>query len=200
MVGLLALLFILVPVIELYVMVQVAHLIGVLPTIALVMIVSAAGAWLCKREGIGLYRRIEREIGAGQVPGASLVDGFLVLFAGALLLTPGFVTDFLGLCLLLPPVRFAVRSVLARSFARKAQRAMRDGTLGGFGGVGGFGSSGYGSSDGRTTVFVYDATVPDPGRGGPSRPADGERIIDVEEATYRRPDGRPDNGPSALGR
>ena len=197
MVGLLALLFILVPVVELYVMVQVAHLIGVLPTIALVMAVSAAGAWLCKREGIGLYRRIEGEIRSGQVPGASLVDGFLVLFAGALLLTPGFVTDVLGLCLLLPPVRFAVRSVLARSFARRAERAMRDGTLGGFGG---FGPSGYAGPDGRTTVFVYDATVSDPGRRSPSRPADGEHIIDVEEASYRRPDGRSDNGPSALGR
>lgn len=197
MVGLLALLFILVPVVELYVMVQVAHLIGVLPTIALVMVISAAGAWLCKREGIGLYRRVEGEIRSGQVPGASLVDGFLVLFAGALLLTPGFVTDFLGLCLLLPPIRFALRSVLARSFARKAQRAMRDGALGGFGG---FGSSGYTASDGRTTVFVYDAHLTDPSRGGPSRAVEGERVIDVEEASYRRPDGRDDNGPSALGR
>ena len=69
--------FVVVPIVELYVVVQVAHHIGLLPTVALVLAVSAAGGWLCKREGVGLYRRITDEVSRGQVPGASLVDGFL---------------------------------------------------------------------------------------------------------------------------
>jgi len=178
MVGLLALLFIVVPVVELYVVVQVAQLIGVLPTVALVMVVSAAGAWLCKREGIGLYRRINDEIGRGQVPGASLVDGFLVLFGGALLLTPGFVTDALGLLLMLPPVRFAVRTVLVRRFAARARAAVLNGTVGG-----------YSAGGGR--LFVYDARIARDAETPPPHPGAGrDRIVDVAEATYTRPEDR----------
>lgn len=177
MVGLLALLFIAVPIVELYVIVQVAHGLGILPTIALVIVVSAAGAWLCKREGLGLIRRVQREVEAGRVPTSALVDGFLVLFAGALLLTPGFVTDLLGLALLLPPVRFAVRAVLVRRFAAKARRVAAQGMAGGF-------------TSTRTRLFVFDGrTEPRP----PRRDGRG-RVIDVDavDATYERPVGEQD--------
>jgi UPF0716 protein FxsA len=101
-------------VVELAVLIQVATWIGVLDTIGLLLLVSVLGAWIVKRQGVGLLRRVQAELAAGRVPGAALVDGLLLLHAGALLLVPGFVTDAFGLLLLLPPVRALVRSWLRR--------------------------------------------------------------------------------------
>lgn len=105
--------FLVVPLVELYVLLQVGSAIGALNTVALVVLVGVAGAWLVKREGLGVVRRVRSQVGAGQVPGRELVDAFLILFGGALMLTPGFVTDVLGLALLTPPVRAAARRALA---------------------------------------------------------------------------------------
>ena len=116
MLAVLALLFIVVPIVELVVIIQVGQAIGVVPTIALLIVMGLGGSWLMKREGIGVYRRIEAQLAAGRMPGRDLVDGFLILFGGALMLTPGFVSDFLGISLLLPPVRAVVRRVLAKRF------------------------------------------------------------------------------------
>lgn len=124
MFGVLALLFLVVPIAELYVIVQVAQGIGTLTTIALLVVVSVAGAWLCKREGLGLLARIQAELQAGKVPTRSVLDGFLVLLGGALLLTPGFLTDVTGLLLLVPPVRAVVRAMLLRRFTARARRAV----------------------------------------------------------------------------
>jgi UPF0716 protein FxsA len=99
------------------VIIQVGQWLGVLDTLVLLVLISVVGAWLAKREGLGVLRRIRQQLDLGRVPGAELVDGFLVLFAGALLLTPGFLTDCLALLLLLPPVRAAVRRVLRRWLA-----------------------------------------------------------------------------------
>jgi UPF0716 protein FxsA len=112
--GILALLFLVVPLVELFVIIQVSAQIGGLQTVAILLVMSIAGAWLMKREGLEVFRRVQRQIQAGQVPGRALVDGFLILFGGALMLTPGFLTDLLGLSLLLPPVRALVRRVAAR--------------------------------------------------------------------------------------
>ncbi|MDQ3944976.1 MAG: FxsA family protein [Actinomycetota bacterium] len=119
MVVILALIFLVVPIAELAVIITVGSEIGVLNTVALLIAVSVVGAWLAKREGLGVLRRIKGQLDAGRVPGAELVDGFLVLFAGALLLTPGFLTDCLALALLLPPVRAVVRRTLRRYFAAR---------------------------------------------------------------------------------
>jgi UPF0716 protein FxsA len=116
-VGVLALVFLVVPLAELAVIIQVGQWLGVLDTLVLLVLISVVGAWLAKREGLGVLRRIRQQLDLGRVPGAELVDGFLVLFAGALLLTPGFLTDCLALLLLLPPVRAAVRRVLRRWLA-----------------------------------------------------------------------------------
>jgi UPF0716 protein FxsA len=117
----LALLFIVVPIAELYVILQVGQAIGVLDTIVLLILVSVVGAWLAKREGLGVLRRIRRSLDAGRVPGTELIDGFLILLAGALMLTPGFLTDILAILLLLPPVRVVVRRQLRRRFARRIE-------------------------------------------------------------------------------
>ena len=120
MLAALAVLFLVVPFVELFVLLQVGQAIGVLDTIVLLVVVSIVGAWLVKREGLGVLRRAQARAAAGAVPGRELVDGVLILFAGALLLTPGFVTDVVGILLLLPPVRAALRGSTVRWLRRRA--------------------------------------------------------------------------------
>jgi UPF0716 protein FxsA len=127
MVGVLVVLFLLVPLAELYVIIQVGHAFGALNTIALLILISAAGAWLVKREGINVWRRFQRSVEAGSVPGREIADGVMILFAGALLLSPGFLTDIFGILLLLPPVRAVVRAGLMRQAARRAGIIRMDG-------------------------------------------------------------------------
>ena len=114
----LVLLFLIVPFAELAVLIQVGDWLGVADTILLLIVISVAGAWLAKRAGISVLVRIRQQLQMGRVPTAELVDGLLVLFAGALLLTPGFLTDCVALLLLLPPVRATVRRVLRKRFER----------------------------------------------------------------------------------
>jgi len=120
-VPLLVILFVGVPFAELYVLIQVGHVIGVLNTLGLLLLVSIVGAWLAKREGIGVIRRMQAALNAGRVPGTEILDGFLILLAAALMLTPGFLTDIVAIFLLLPPVRALVRRTLRRSFARRIE-------------------------------------------------------------------------------
>lgn len=119
MLGILALLFLVVPFLELFVILQVGRTIGALNTIGLLILVSVVGAWLVKREGLGVLRRAQLQMQRGRVPGNELVDGVLILFAGALLLTPGFLSDAAGILLLLPPVRFALRAFARRRLAHR---------------------------------------------------------------------------------
>lgn len=114
--AILVLLFLVLPIVELYFIIRVGQEIGALWTIALLLVISIVGAWLAKREGLGVWRRINEQVNAGKVPGAELVDAFLILLAGALLLTPGFVTDVLAILLLIPPSRALVRRTLRRRF------------------------------------------------------------------------------------
>jgi UPF0716 protein FxsA len=116
---LLVVLFVLVPIVELAVIIQVGQALGVLETLALMVVVSVVGAWLVKREGLGVWRRAQRQLDMGSMPGRELVDGILILAAGALLLTPGFVSDCVGILLLLPPVRAAIRAVVVRRLRRR---------------------------------------------------------------------------------
>lgn len=117
--GLLVAAFFLVPIIELAVIIKVGAEVGVLNTIGLLLLASIVGGWLMKREGLGVLRRMQIAVNEGRVPGTELVDGFLILFGGALMLTPGFVTDLLGMALLLPPVRIVVRRILRRRFSAR---------------------------------------------------------------------------------
>ncbi len=118
---LLLVVFVGVPFAEIYVLLQVGHVIGVFNTLALLLLVSMVGAWLAKREGLGVIRRMQDALNAGRMPGAELVDGFLILLAAALMITPGFLTDIVAIFLLLPPVRAVVRHTLRRRFARRIE-------------------------------------------------------------------------------
>lgn len=117
----LAVLFLAVPLAELYVLIQVGQIIGGLETVGLLLLVSIVGAWLAKREGIGVLRRMQAAVNAGRVPGTELVDAFLILLAAALMLTPGFLTDIVAILLLLPPVRAGLRRTVRRSLARRIE-------------------------------------------------------------------------------
>ena len=114
---LLVVLFILVPLAELAVIIQVGELIGVWWTIAVLLAVSIAGAWLIRREGTRTWSAFRGALAQGRMPQVEVVDGALVLFGGALLLTPGFLSDILGLSLIFPPTR-ALWNRLIRTRAR----------------------------------------------------------------------------------
>src|SRR3954447_23454298 len=114
---LLILVFIVVPIAELYVIIQVGQAIGVLPTLALLVADSPLGSMLMRAQGRAAWRRFNVALEAGRVPAREVLDGVLVIFGGALLLTPGFVTDILGGVLLVPPTRALVRRLVARRFA-----------------------------------------------------------------------------------
>jgi UPF0716 protein FxsA len=114
MFGLLALLFIVAPIVELYVIVQVGQSIGVLETVVLLIGISVVGAWLAKLAGLGVLRRLQATVRAGKVPSGEVVDGGLVLLASALMIAPGFISDALAILLLLPPSRAVVRRAVLR--------------------------------------------------------------------------------------
>src|ERR671927_29684 len=116
---LLVILFIVVPIAELYVIIQVGEAIGVLPTIALLIVDSLLGSALMRSQGRAAWRRFNLALGEGRIPHREVLDGALVIFGGALLLTPGFLTDILGAVLLVPPTRAVVRRVLSRRLGRR---------------------------------------------------------------------------------
>ncbi|CAN5570153.1 hypothetical protein BH23ACT7_BH23ACT7_24920 [soil metagenome] len=106
--------FIVVPLAELWVIGQVGDLIGFWWTLGLLLGLSVAGAWLVKREGRHAWRRFREALGSARMPAEEVVDGALVLFGGALLLTPGFLTDAVGLFLVLPPTRHVANRAVRR--------------------------------------------------------------------------------------
>jgi UPF0716 protein FxsA len=116
---LLALVFVVAPIAELYVIVQVAGGIGVIETILLLIAMSALGVWLTKVAGLGVLYRLQRTVREGRVPSIEIIDGALVLFAGALMIAPGFLSDALAILLLLPPSRAVVRGVVLRSIGAR---------------------------------------------------------------------------------
>ena len=115
----LVLLFIVVPIAELAVIIQVGEAIGVWWTIAILIADSILGSVLMRAQGRAAWRRFTDAMQAGRVPAREVLDGALVMFGGLLLLTPGFITDILGLLLLVPPTRALVRAVLARRLMKR---------------------------------------------------------------------------------
>jgi UPF0716 protein FxsA len=106
---LLVFLFIVVPLVELYVIIRIGQLIGAVPTIALLLLDSVLGAALLRSQGRATWRRFNQALAEGRVPHRETFDGAMVIFGGALLLTPGFITDVVGLVLLIPATRALIR-------------------------------------------------------------------------------------------
>jgi UPF0716 protein FxsA len=174
----LVLAFIVVPIAELYVIIQVGEAIGLLPTIALLLADALLGSMLLRYQGRAAWIRFNRALAEGRLPHKEVFDGVLVIMGGALLLTPGFLTDILGLVLLIPPTRALVRAMSARFVRRRL-------ALGGGGAVWSFGTA------------RRPPRRPAPGgpSGAPPRESGPEDPFSWEEPPVppRRPGPRPDD-------
>ena len=126
----LLLLFIALPLVELYVIYKVGDAIGILPTILLLAADSVLGSLLLRSQGRAVWRRFNEAMSAGRMPHREVQHGVAVIFGGALLITPGFLTDILGLALLLPPTRALVIRLVSRSLARRVERRAAEATAG----------------------------------------------------------------------
>lgn len=150
-------LFILLPLAELYVIIQVGQEIGVVPTLVLLLIAGFAGAGLARSQGRAVWRRFNEALAQGRVPAREVFDGAMIIFGGALLLSPGFLTDIVGILLLLPPTRALFRRLI-RGAARR-------------------------TPTGRPVFFVYDRF---PGTGGRSGTGGGSGSAEDSGERSRR--------------
>jgi len=103
------LLFLSVPVIEIYLLIKVGSLVGALPTVALLLAISLLGAYLVRSQGFRIITEVRDELSQGRLPAARMLDGALVLIGGLLLTTPGFFTDFIGIFFLIPATRRIIK-------------------------------------------------------------------------------------------
>ena len=151
-------LFILVPIAELYVIIQVGELIGLWPTLALLLADALLGSFLLKHQGRSAWRRFNEALAQRRFPGKEVVDGALILVGGTLLLAPGFLTDIVGVILLVPPTRALVRRLLRRF------------TLG------------------RFTVVGLGGAMPGGNRGPGTKPDTASRPYDFDASAEEIPD------------
>ena len=115
------LLFILIPAVELALLIEVGRHIGTSATLALIAITGVHGAFLARHQGLGVLRHMQDELAAGRLPAASIVDGVIILLAGAVLISPGFLTDALGFLCLVPSFRRLIKRILWRRLKRAVQ-------------------------------------------------------------------------------
>ena len=167
--GRLALLFVVVPIVELMLLIELSKYIGFLPTVGLVVLTGVSGAWLARAEGMRVLFQFQTELASGRLPGQALLDGIAVLIGGAFLLTPGVVTDIVGFSLLLPLTRRWIQRRVRASLERQIETGqVRVVTMGGWGGggfpAGGFGTGGFPAGG---AASEEDAGVPrmDPSKG-----------------------------------
>lgn len=112
-------LFALIPAAELYLLIKVGRIIGAPSTVALVLLISLAGAWLVRYQGFEILRRIQTDLSQGRLPAAELLDGAMILAGGMLMLSPGFFTDIAGLFFLFPPTRALIKQYVRRRLQQK---------------------------------------------------------------------------------
>lgn len=115
----LLLLFTVVPLAELFLLVKLGTVIGVAATVLIVICTGILGAWLARWQGLGVLRRLTDDMNQGRLPAGALIDGLLILIAGAVLLTPGLITDALGFLLLVPQGRAVVRRLITARFEKR---------------------------------------------------------------------------------
>ena len=125
MIAKLLLLFILVPLIELFLLIEIGSQIGTLSTLTIIVLTGILGAFLARRQGIGVLHQIRTEIANGRLPATQLADGVIILLAGAVLITPGVLTDALGFLCLIP----ASRKIIKKMLWRWLESAIHDGRI-----------------------------------------------------------------------
>lgn len=113
-------LFVLVPLVELALLIEVGRRFGTVNTVLLIVVTGTLGAMLAKQQGLSALKRVRGELDRGEVPASAVADGLLILSAGVLLITPGILTDIVGFSLLIPWVRTQVKSWLLGLFSRWA--------------------------------------------------------------------------------
>jgi UPF0716 protein FxsA len=123
---LLFLVFLVVPVLEIWVLIQVGEVIGGWPTVAILLADSLLGAWIVRREGRRAWRNLQGALQSGRMPDRELADGALILVGGTLMVSPGFVTDVVGIVLILPFTRPLARRLLTRAVSRRLLRTGGD--------------------------------------------------------------------------
>ena len=138
--------FIVVPLLELYVIIQVGGQIGIVPTLFLLLADSIIGSLLLRSQGRAAWVRFNRALAENRVPAKEVFDGVMIIFGGALLLTPGFLTDIVGLLLLIPPTRAGIRA-LGRRFVVARMTMGPRAAVWGFGRVGNRRAQGPGSGE-----------------------------------------------------
>lgn len=119
MLSLLAVVVIAVPIAEIYLLIQLGHLIGGWATLGLMVADAVLGWWLFKRAGLRAWRALQQAVGAGRIPGKEIADGALVLAGATLLVIPGLLTDLVGVLCVLPVTRPLIRRVLQRWLAKR---------------------------------------------------------------------------------
>lgn len=123
--GRLLLLFILVPLVEMVLLIEIGKRIGTLATLGLIFLTGVIGAWLARRQGLAVIERVRAETQAGRVPAGPLIDGVMILIAGAVLITPGVLTDAFGFLCLIP----AAREVFKKYLRQRFERAVASGSV-----------------------------------------------------------------------
>ena len=121
--GKLLFLFVAVPTIELVLLIELGGRIGLLPTIAIIFLTGIVGATLARWQGLSVLRQMQTQMASGQLPASAMFDAVIILLAGALLLTPGFLTDIVGFACLVP----GVRSVFKRAIQRRIEQSIAQG-------------------------------------------------------------------------
>ncbi|MFD1881839.1 FxsA family protein [Paracoccus pacificus] len=180
----LIILFIVIPIIEISLFIVVGQAIGVGPTILLVLLSAVVGTWLMRRQGLRALMDLQQSFREMRDPSAPLAHGAMILFAGALLLTPGFFTDFLGLLLLVPGVRdWMMRQVRERMVVTRQ----------GFG----FDSAPDAGPD-WSNMYDRDAPARQWPPRNPAGTIDGEYVIEDEAPIH--PDDQPANRPTRRGK
>jgi UPF0716 protein FxsA len=176
MFRILFLIFIVVPIIEIALLIQVSDVIGGFATIALVIVTAIIGAKCVKQQGLGAYTNVQQQMAQGQLPGEHIFTGLCVIIAGVLLMTPGIMTDVLGFLLLTP----AVRRSLSKALLAQASVKVQTGFGGGFG-------AGFGQSGQQNNPFEQQANRPfeDAQSRQQERNVDGSNTFEGE---YKRKD------------
>ena len=124
--GRLLLLFLVVPIAELALLIEIGRHIGTLSTVALIFVTALLGSYLARQQGLSVLRNMQQEMAEGRLPAGSLVDGVLILVAGAVLITPGILTDVFGFLILIPGTRRLIKAFLWK----RLEKSLREGTAG----------------------------------------------------------------------
>lgn len=167
MIARLGCLFVLVPVVELALLLRAGQWLGVLPTVALVVATGVLGAWLVRSEGVRTMARFQEQLARGELPGRALMDGAAVLVGGALLLTPGVLTDVVGFGLLFPPTRGFLQAWAVARLVRGLESGRIHVASSGFGwGAGIPRGTDHGGGEGPSFRGPRGAPSSSPGKGG----------------------------------